>query len=160
MRRVRKAGAYDVYKEYTLYMYVVQSIVCMIIDEFEREVYTLDSVENFTSADFDAIMSKVCEKYGGADWVSGKLADPYSYWRLVAISNPVYYISYAVSAVSSTEIFYIAEEIGQEEAYAVYTTLVEGVTYEDGFLGALEKAGLGSPFKEETYEKIYVTLTK
>ena len=37
---------------------------------------------------------------------------------------------------------------------------VEGVTYEDGFLGALSKAGLGSPFDEETYERISVTLNK
>ena len=55
---------------------------------------------------------------------------------------------------------YTAEEIGQAEAYEAYTILVEGVTYEDGFVKALEKAGLGSPFDEETYEKIYVTLTK
>ena len=79
---------------------------------------------------------------------------------MVAISNPVYYISYAISAVAATEIFYVAEEVGQQEAYDKYTILVEGVTYEDGFLGALEKASLGSPFKEETYEKISITLTK
>lgn len=154
------AEAYKCVRAYQLVNACYVMIMATIIDEFEQEVYALDSVEGYTSADFDAIMTKICEKYGGADWVSGKLADPYSYWRMVAISNPVYYISYAVSAVSSTEIFYIAEEVGQEEAYKVYTTLVEGVTYEDGFLGALAIAGLGSPFEEETYEKIYVTLTK
>ncbi len=152
--------AYDCIRAYQLVNACYVMIMATIIDEFEQEVYALESVEGMTSADFDAIMTKVCEKYGGAEWVSGKLADPYSYWRLVAISNPVYYISYAISAVAATEIFYVAEEIGQAEAYEVYTTLVEGVTYEDGFIKALEKAGLGSPFDEETYEKIYITLTK
>ena len=134
-------------------------IMATIIDEFEQEVYALESVENFTSADFDAIMTKVCEKYGGAEWVAGKLADPYSYWRLVAISNPVYYISYAVSATAAVEIYVAAEE-DIEGAYAAYTTLAEDVTPEDGFLKALEKAGLTSPFDEETYVKIAALLSR
>lgn len=154
------ADAYKCIRAYQLVNACYVMIMATIIDEFEQRVYSLESVEGMTSADFDAIMTDVCEKYGGAEWVGSKLADPYSYWRMVAISNPVYYISYAISAVSATEIFYIAEEIGQEDAYAAYTTLVEGVTYEDGFIGALAKAGLGSPFDEETYEKISVTLTK
>lgn len=152
--------AYNCIRAYQLVNACYVMIMATIIDEFEQEVYALESVEGMTSADFDAIMTKVCEKYGGAEWVSDKLADPYAYWRMVAISNPVYYISYAISAVSATEIFYVAEEVGQDEAYTIYTTLVEGVTYEDGFLGALEIAGLGSPFEEETYEKINVILTK
>lgn len=152
--------AYDCIRAYQLVNACYVMVMATIIDEFEQEVYALESVEGMTSADFDAIMTKVCEKYGGAEWVSGKLADPYAYWRMVAISNPVYYISYAISAVSATEIFYVAEEVGQDEAYAIYTTLVEGVEEKDGFLGALEIAGLGSPFEEETYEKINVILTK
>lgn len=153
-------SVYKCVRAYQLVNACYVMIMATIIDEFEQEVYALDSVEGYTSADFDAIMTEVCEKYGGADWVSGNLANPYSYWRMVAISNPVYYISYAISAVAATEIFYVAEEVGQQEAYDKYTILVEGVTYEDGFLGALEKASLGSPFKEETYEKISITLTK
>ena len=154
------ADAYKCIRAYQLVNACYIMIMATIIDEFEQIIYSLDSVEGMTSADFDAIMTEVCEKYGGQAWVSANLTDPYKYWRLVAISNPVYYISYAISAVSSTEIFYIAEEVGQEEAYAVYRVLVEGVTPEDGYLGALSKAGLGSPFDEETYERIYVTLTK
>lgn len=154
------AEAYDCVRAYQLVNACYVMIMATIIDEFEQNVYALESVEGMTSADFDAIMTQVCEKYGGAEWVSSKLADPYSYWRLVAISNPVYYISYAISAVAATEVFYVAEEVGQADAYATYTILIEGVTPEDGFVGALAKAGLGSPFAEETYEKIYVTLSK
>ena len=154
------AEVYECVRAYQLFNACCVMIMATIIDEFEQEVYALESVEGMTSADFDAIMTKVCEKYGGAEWISENVSDPYEYWRMVAISNPVYYISYAVSAVAATEIFYVAEEVGQAEAYEVYTTLVEGVTYEDGFLGALEKAGLGSPFDEETYENIGVILSK
>ena len=134
-------------------------IMATIIDEFEQEVYALESVEGMTSADFDAIMTKVCEKYGGAEWVTGKLADPYSYWRMVAISNPVYYISYAVSSVAAVEIAALVEE-DQAAAYEAYRILAEDVLPEDGFIKALEKAGLGSPFEEETYEKVAGLLSK
>ena len=154
------ADVYDCIRAYQLVNACYVMIMATIIDEFEQAVYSLDSVEGYTSADFDAIMTEICEKYGGVEWISSKLADPYEYWRMVAISNPVYYISYAVSSVAAVEIFYEAEEVGQQEAYEKYTVLVEGVTYEDGFVNALKKAGLSSPFEEEVYEKIEVVLTK
>jgi oligoendopeptidase F len=103
-------------------------------------------------------MTKVCEKYGGAEWVSS-VSDPYEYWRMVAISNPVYYISYAISAVAAVEIYALAVE-DADAAFVAYTTLVEGVTPEDGFLNALKKAGLTTPFEESTYEKISGVLAK
>lgn len=152
----------DVYKcvlSYQLVNACYVMIMATIIDEFEQEVYALESVEGMTSADFDAIMTNVCKKYGGAAWVSGKLADPYSYWRMVAISNPVYYISYAVSSAAAVEVYVLAEE-NVEAAFAAYTTLVEGVTAEDGFINALKKAGISTPFEEETYEKIAAILTR
>ena len=121
-----------------------------IIDEFEQKVYELDSVEGYTSDDFDAIMTEVCEKYGGAIYVGDVISDPFYYWRAVCITNPVYYISYAVSSVAALEIAGLVES-DKDAAYAAYTTLVEGVTYEDGFLGALTKAGLTTPFDDETY---------
>ena len=135
-------------------------ILATIIDEFEQAVYSLESVEGMTSADFDAIMTEICEKYGGAEWISSKLADPYAYWRNVAISNPVYYISYAVSAAVSVEIFGMTENDDVAGAYAAYTTLVEGVTEEDGFVGAVKKAGLYTPFEQEAFEIIKAVFTK
>jgi len=117
-----------------------------IIDAFEQRVYSLDSVEGMTSADFDQIMAEVCEPFGNA----GSITDFTVYWRLVAVSNPVYYISYAVSAVAALEICALAEE-DYASALTAYNALVEGITPEDGFLGALEKAGLTSPFEEQTY---------
>ena len=117
-----------------------------IIDAFEQRVYSLDSVEGMTSADFDQIMTEVCEPFGNAS----SITDFTVYWRLVAVSNPVYYISYAVSAVAALEICALAEE-DYASALTAYNALVEGIKPEDGFLGALEKAGLTSPFEEQTY---------
>lgn len=120
-----------------------------IIDAFEQRVYSLDSVEGMTSADFDQIMTEVCEPFGNAS----SITDFTVYWRLVAVSNPVYYISYAVSAVAALEICALAEE-DYASALTAYNALVEGIVPEDGFLGALEKAALTSPFEEQTYINI------
>ncbi|MBO5715034.1 MAG: hypothetical protein J6S23_01410 [Clostridia bacterium] len=135
-------------------------IIATVIDEFEQNVYLLDdaTVNAMTSEDFDAIMEKVCEQYGGDDWVK-MVTNPYAYWRLVCISNPVYYISYAVSATAAINILALAEE-DYDAALVAYTTLAEGVTPEDGFLGALTKAGLTTPFDEETFIKIAEVLNK
>ena len=143
-------AVYDVIEGYQLAVAYIGIIMETIIDEFEQRVYTLPSVENYTSADFDAIMADVCSAYGGLSFVKNTYADPLNYWRQVCITSPVYYISYAVSSIAALELAAIAQE-DLNAAYATYTTLVEGVTEEDGFLKALEKAGLTSPFAEETY---------
>ena len=150
---------YDVVEGYQLVNAYYIIIMATIIDEYEQRVYALDSVEGFTSADFDAIMEDVCKQYGGAVYVQSTYADPFNYWRQVCITSPVYYISYAVSSVAALEIAALVEE-DKDAAYTAYTNLVEGITYEDGFLGALEKAGLTTPFEEETYINLAPILNK
>ena len=152
---------YPYVRSYNLVNATYVIVIATIVDEFEQRVYALDSetIANMTSEDFDAIMTSVCEPYGGADWVTNNVSDPYTYWRKVAVSNPVYYISYAVSAVAALEIFAIAEE-DYDAALTCYTALVEGVTEEDGFLNALKKAGLTTPYEEETFIKVSAVLKK
>jgi oligoendopeptidase F len=136
-------------------------IIATLIDEFEQRVYALSDEEimAMTSDDFDAIMTEICEPYGGAKWVTDNITDPYKYWRQVAISNPVYYISYAVSAAASVEIFALAED-DTVAAHEAYRKLVEGVTEEDGFIITLGKAGLYTPFEEDAFKLIVKTLKK
>lgn len=155
------ASIYECVRAYNLVNACYTMIIATMVDEFEQKVYSLDdeTIANMTSEDFDAIMTEVCEPYGGAEWVTKNITDPFNYWRNVAVSNPVYYISYAVSAAAAVEIFAIAEEDTQA-AYAAYRTLVEGVTEEDGFLNALKKAGIYTPFEEEAFKKIAATLNK
>lgn len=151
---------YSCVKAYNLFNMYYIIVMATMMDEFEQRVYDLESVEGYTSEDFDAIMDEVIESYGkGASWFTENLTDPYNYWRSTVIDNPVYYISYAVSAVAAIEIFAVADE-DYEAAQAAYIILVEDVTPEDGFIGALEKAGLGSPFEASTFTKVAEIMKK
>jgi oligoendopeptidase F len=138
---------------------VVQSIVCVLIDEFEREVYALESVEGYTSEDFDAIMDGVCSKYVSLDYLNQNIVDINQYWRLTATNSPVYYISYAVSMTEALCIFSAAEE-DREAGRELYRMLIEEVDENDGFLEAIDKIGLASPFDEKTLQDILAALLK
>ena len=155
------AAVYECVRAYNLVSTCYTMMLATIVDEFEQTVYSLDdeTIANMTSEDFDAIITEICEPYGGAKWVSDNLYDPYMYWRLVTSTSPVYYISYAVSAAAAIEIYALAET-DIDAAYVAYTTLVEGVTAEDGFINALKKAGIYTPFEEEAFEKIAETLKR
>ena len=151
---------YSAVRYYNLFNAYYVIVCAAVIDAFEQRVYSLESVEGYTSADFDAIMDEVLAEFGKDNaWFTSNLTDMHTYWRKVAVSNPVYYISYSVSAVASLEIFALAED-DYENAVLTYSKLVEGVEAEDGFLGALEKADLGSPFVEETFMHIAAMLSK
>ena len=156
---------YEVVRYYNLFNSYYIILCATIIDDFEQRVYSLDSVEGFTSADFDAIMTEVIADYGKTpEWFATNITDMYSYWRKVAIDNPVYYISYAVSSIAAVEIFAIAESTAENEGYEaaqqIYIGLVEGVTEEDGFCEALKKVGLYTPFEEEAFQKVAATMRK
>ena len=138
---------------YTMYLFAVQSVICVIIDEFEQEVYSLASTEGFTSEDFDEIMAKVCEKYGGVNYLNENVVDINSYWRQVATNSPVYYVSYAVSMMASLSLYSTARE-DEAAAREIYRILIEETEEDETFLSAIERAGLGSPFLYETFEKI------
>jgi hypothetical protein len=155
------AAVYDCIRAYNLVNACYIMIIATLIDEFEQRIYALSDEEimAMTSDDFDAIMTEICEPYGGAKWVTDNITDPYKYWRQVAISNPVYYISYAVSAAASVEIFALAED-DTVAAHEAYRKLVEGVTEEDGFIITLGKAGLYTPFEEDAFKLIVKTLKK
>ncbi len=159
---VKKDLASDIYaavRGYTLYNFVIQSIVCVLIDEFEREVYALESVEGYTSEDFDAIMEKVCSKYVSVEYLNQNIVDINQYWRLTATNSAVYYISYAVSMTEALCIFSAVEE-DSEAGRELYRMLIEEIDENDGFLEAVNKIGLASPFEGETFEDILAALLK
>ena len=152
-------SAYKTVRGYKLYVYMAETIVCVIIDEFEREVYSLESVEGYTSKDFDAIMAKVCEKYGGQAFIEENITDMDYYWRLVATNNPLYYISYAVSMTEALNILTAVEQ-NTDTGREIYRKLIEDVEDDTTFLEAMEMVGLSSPFEKETYEQIIATMLK
>ena len=142
------------------------------VDEFEYICYTasyagenakiLAIVEDgkVEASEYDALYTAVLGEYDGKG-----LLNP-TYWRYVTIHSPVYYISYAMSALPSVSIFVTAEEEGYETALAAYKKLF---TYSDEesfvsvneetdvvdanvtFRGVLEYAGIPDPFEEGLY---------
>ena len=126
--------------------------IAAAVDEFEQKVYSLSNEEimAMTVADFDAIMADVTKSYGGIldDY------DPAGYWKQVAVRNPVYYISYSVSAVASLSIYaMVLEDV--DSAYAAYQALVETDGIEEmGYVEALAVAGVASPFDQSSHSKI------
>lgn len=124
------------------------------VDEFEQRVYSLSNEEiaAMTVQDFDAIMSDIAKSYGGVL----DSYDPIGYWKQVAVRNPVYYISYSVSAIASINLYAMATS-DIDAAYEAYIALVETPGIEDmGYVEALTAAGIVSPFTEEAHRNIKV----
>ena len=126
-----------------------------IVDQFEQKVYSLseEELEAMTVEDFDAIMEEI-KSYSEYKGVIDNFIDPCEYWKRVAVSSPVYYISYSVSAVASLNIYAMALE-DTDAAMAAYRALVEtdGID-EMGYVEALTAAGVANPFEEQSHRKI------
>ena len=127
-------------------------MICLMVDEFESRVYTTD-ISEFTAEDFDALMEAVATQYFSMAYITNYITDIQWYWRMVVVDQPVYYISYAVSAIAALDLYTVAVE-DYETAVAAYQMLCEGLDEELGFLGNLDAAGLAGPFQEEFYQRL------
>ena len=145
---------YNTTVDYKMYSDIVTIMLCVIIDEFEERVYTHPNIASLTCDDLDAIMEDVCSRYGGIDFLGEIATNVQEYWRMVVVEQPVYYISYGVSAIASINIYTIADE-DYEEAVEIYCSLIEDIDLDEGFLGNIQNAGLDGPFDEDVYEKLY-----
>lgn len=143
---------YKAVVDYKLYENMCTILMCLMVDEFEQRVYTTD-LTGFTAVDFDAIMDEIALQYFPNGDVKEMLADMNGYWRLVVVDQPVYYVSYAVSAIAAMSLYIQAEE-DFDTAMASYMKLCQEPVIEDGFLGNIQAAGLYSPFDEEFYKLI------
>lgn len=148
-----KGDDYECYLDFRMIDDMGTILISLIIDEFEQRVYSSEGVENFTTEDFDRIMDEVCQEYGGREAIEANLTDLDYYWRRVALEHPVYYISYAVSLIPSMDVFFVASE-DWEKGLEIYLGLTRDITEEPTFLGALEEAGLASPFDDKVYAAI------
>ena len=132
-------------------------------DEFERALYSgdFDGIndpdkllsDGVTPDEYDYLYACILEGY---DFEYGD-----SYWRNTVTKSPCYYISYAVSMVTSLEIFAEAKNRGFDAGAAAYLGLFECPLddgYEDKELSDIEYfckyAGLGSPFEQASYNEI------
>ena len=140
-------------EEYQI-MYSLSTIVtCAMVDEFEQMVYSHEASGTLTLEQYEALMEQIVEKYGGSEFVGEYITDIQSYWKNVVVENPVYYLSYAVSAVAAMDLYLIATE-DYQQAKDIYCTLIEDGDGKQGFLWNIQQAGLTGPFEETVYQKL------
>lgn len=118
-----------------------------IINDFEYEIYSAETP--YTASDYVGIIERLCEEYG----VETRKNDVSLYTLYVSTLSPVYYISYGVSLVACLDLFSTALS-DYEAAQECYRILQSDAADTDGFMSALELAGIGSPFEEQTFIKI------
>ncbi len=140
---------YNALVDYLLYNNITMTFICLMVDEFEERVYTTD-VSNFTATDFNGIMVDVASQYFTMEYINSNMTDVNAYWRMVVVDQPVYYISYAVSACAALDLYKtsIDDFAGAAE---IYRKLCEEPVLEEGFLANISSAGLMGPFEEEFY---------
>ena len=143
---------YQCYVDYRVANDIASVLLAVIIDEFEERVYTAEGVEDFDVKDFDKIMEEVCEGYGGIEKIE-EIADIQTAWRQVALEQPGYYISYAVSMIPSLDIFFSAAD-DWDAAVGIYQKLTTELDEDPTFLEALEDAGLATPFEDTLFNKL------
>ena len=150
-------NVYEALKGFSVGNILSAIVVASIIDEFEYSVYTLNNEDklfaDYTSEDFDNIMSEVCEKYGGKDYVDTVFTDINNYWRNVVVEQPVYYISYATSGLASVNLYVWACQ-NRGEARNAYQKLITQSDTSLGFVTTLETAGFVNPFTSRAFDSL------
>lgn len=154
MQQEMKPETYQVLRDYKMYSDMATILTSLLVDDFEQRIYTNPDSVNFQLADFERVANQVCQDYGGTDFVNNCLADFQTYWRLVVMESPVYYVSYAMSDVAALNLYTVALE-DPEQAYEVYEHLLKDVDLELGFQENLKAAGLSGPFDDTVYEALY-----
>lgn len=121
------------------------------IDEFEQAVYT-GSYEGYTTLNannYQDLYDTICTKYGINDEENGN-----TYWMGVCFDNAAYYISYAMSALPSIEIYAKAvdKDGGPDVARTAYLTLFTNESTD--YNTVLAAAGLHNAFEEALYTEL------
>ena len=111
-----------------------------IYDEFQRRIY---ASPDMSLEDINRLYARILMEYG----MSTDQDVSYS-WMYVShnYEAPLYYISYAVSALASLQLWAMAQE-DFSAAVTAYEAIVAQGAYDDGYLTVLQSAGL-RPFTE------------
>lgn len=137
----------DQYTLHSLSESLLTIIQGCLFDEFQQIVYR----DNITK-DYKRLFESLAKDYGLDKVITSEVLP--NYWALVHHNfvMPMYYISYAVSALPALEIFFISQE-NREEAIDSYLDVIDEAGYTE-YLDVLDDADLSSPFKERTYERL------
>ena len=122
-------------------------IIATMVNEFEKKAY-LDS--DLTIADINQYEKEVMQAIPMDDYF-----DFDYYWRMVAISSPCYYFSYAASAIGALEVGNFAKS-DLRGAIDKYNKLINyNKDDADNYLNIYLSAGLTSPFDEVTFKTLF-----
>ena len=141
----------DIQKEYLetrqLYEALCVIMISSIVNEFELKLYPYK--DELKPEVIDALCIEVCQGYGGYEKILEKTQyNTLDYYKLVCVSNPCYYISYAISLIPSIGIYEMAMN-DFNNAKDCYLDLCE--VKDMDFLDALKTANLYNPFEEAVY---------
>jgi len=107
-----------------------------IYDEFQRRV--LDDPDGLTPEKLNEIHREVCAEYGldnDLEWDSGWVYISHNFER------PLYYFSYAASAMAALQIWDIAQT-DRDRAVSVYLDVLDHGSFEEGYMQVLPETGL------------------
>lgn len=156
VRYLRDEVSEELYRAIVEYKLASESsniVTFMLVDVFEELAYTHENAGNLTAQEYDDLMAQAAELFGGIDFVTENIGDVQSYWKIVVVESPVYYISYAVSSVASINLFTVAEE-DETAGRECYRKLIEEADENEGFLWHIQQAGLSGPFEESVYQEL------
>lgn len=107
-----------------------------IYDEFQRRV--LDDPDELTPEKLNEIHREVCAEYGhenGLEWDAG--------WAYIShnFEQPLYYFSYAASAMAALQLWDIAQT-DRERAVSVYLDVLDHGSFREGYMQVLPETGL------------------
>ena len=139
---------------YMLANWVYQVVLSVIKDDFDERIYGRDP-SALELSDFNNIINTLIDEYGISDMAESVEDHLTSYWSTQGINYPVSNYCYAIAFTASLQIYLISKE-DYSAATAIYTQIVEESENSEDFVSATEKAGLLSPYDEQTY----ITLLK
>lgn len=134
---------------YMIYSWVYQIISSVIKDEFDEIIYTSD-VSTLTLEDFERIMSELIDEYDVSDMSNNIVNQLMTYWRRLGIVYPMSNYCYATAIITSLQI-YIKSKEDYAAASELYRKTVEKPVDKGDFISTIVKAGLKTPYDEQTY---------
>ena len=138
----------DAYRGRVLYSMLFSVITGCLFDEFQNIIYTEGDL---TVEEINAMAGRLAEEYGVPVIYGGDFADT---WVVVnhTFESPMYYMSYATSALSSLELLLDARTDFEAaaDAYLEMVNLGDCIGYQE----AVAQAGLTDFFQEGTVEAL------
>lgn len=142
------ASAYKAFFKYKLVESLGVIIDSAIQDKFQKEAFRM---EDPTPEKLNSLYETIAKEYNYSLGNNTGWIDYDIYWTLYphSFQSPFYYISYGTSLIPALQILEISLTDYEEaiEKYNIIAYVDEGTT----FYSALEKAGLSSPFEEQTF---------